>query len=184
MNKSKLPSKARFYRKIHKQIGLVFVFFIAIISISGLLLALKDPFSLRVYTKETITSTTDLRSLISLARIDSISRDYAVSVLDKSPVIDRIDFRPDKGIAKVLFKEHFTEIQIDGYTGEIISVSTRYDHLIEKIHDGSIIDFLFSDNNLSKYTYSTLLSLALLTMSVSGLLLWYLPKKIRKQKHK
>lgn len=158
--------------------------FIAIISISGLLLALKDPFSLREQTKETITPTTELSNLISLARIDSISRDYVVRVLDKSPVIDRIDFRPDKGIAKVLFKEHFTEIQIDGYSAEIISVSTRYDHLIEKIHDGSIIDFLIGKTNLAKYTYSTLLAIALLTMSISGLIIWYLPKRIRRQKHK
>jgi hypothetical protein len=74
---------------------------------------------------------------------------------------------------------------VDGYSGEILSVSQRNSDLIEKIHDGSILDFLMvSDSEISKITYSTLTSTVLLLLCFTGFFLWYLPKMIKKLKRR
>ncbi|NBR74239.1 MAG: PepSY domain-containing protein, partial [Flavobacteriia bacterium] len=91
--------------------------------------------------------------------------------------------RPEKGTVKFVFKNHFSEIQLDCSSGDILSVATRRSDILEKIHDGSIIDY-FIDQEQSgfKLTYTSLLGLGLLTLSISGFWLWFNPKKIRKLK--
>lgn len=54
--------------------------------------------------------------------------------------IDRIDFRPEKGIAKIIFKDHYHSLQVDVSTGEILNTEKRWSDLIEHIHDGSVVD--------------------------------------------
>ena len=95
-------------------------------------------------------------------------------LLKHDTIIDRIDYRPSKRIVKVLFKSHFTELQINVQTGDIVSVNRRFDAIIEKLHDGSIFDFYFTNSNISKIVYT--LSLGIIFMTVSGFLLWYYPK--------
>ena len=122
---------------------------------------------------------------ISLEKMMEIGRTFARDSLQKSDLIDRVDVRPEKGIAKIVFKRHFTEIQVDGFSGEILSVSQRNSDLIEKIHDGSILDFLLeSESEFSKITYSTLTSVVLLLLCFTGFFLWYLPKMIKKFKNR
>lgn len=120
---------------------------------------------------------------ITLAEISEIASSFAHDSLRKSPVIDRIDVRPQKGVAKVIFETHFTELQIDCTTGEILSVSTRASDIIEKLHDGSIVDyFIRVDQDPVKLFYTTSASLGLILLSVSGFWMWYNPKRIRKLK--
>ena len=153
---------------------------VLLISISGLLLGIKDEIGLKPQTES--VNQIDSDYWISIKKIDSIGRVYAHEKLQLDSQIDRIDIRPSKGIAKILYKKHFTELQIDLQTGAIVSVSTRADHFIERLHDGSIIDFYFTDSNTSKIIYTTLISLGLLFMSISGYLLWRNPIKIKRKK--
>lgn len=153
---------------------------VLLISISGLLLGIKDEIGLKPQTESATQIDSD--QWISIKRIDSIAKVYAQEQLHLDSQIDRIDIRPSKGIAKILYKKHFTELQIDIQTAEMVSVSTRADHFIERLHDGSIIDFYFSDTNASKIIYTTLVSLGLVFMSISGYLLWRNPKKIKRKK--
>lgn len=181
MNKKHIQNSRKF-RVYHRRIGFVFLTFFLIISISGLLLALKDVLHLKpqVQTQQT----TNVSQWISLAEIDSISKKYVSEILALDTIVDRIDFRPSKNVAKVLFVNHFTELQINVTTGDVISVASWTDTIIEKIHDGSILDYFISHSNVSKITYSSLLSLGFIFMSISGLFLWYLPKKIKSNKRK
>jgi len=119
---------------------------------------------------------------ISLKEIDSISKDYIYNKFELDTVIDRIDVRPTKGVAKVLFSNHFTELQIDVSSGKILSVSSRVDTIIEKIHDGSIIDYFITHSNISKIIYSSLISIGLIFMSISDFFLWYFPKRLKSRK--
>lgn len=96
--------------------------------------------------------------------------------------VDRIDIRPDKGTAKLTFKKHFTEVQLDGYSGEVLSIAMRHSDWIEKVHDGSIVDFYTTGDEGAKLTYSTLVSIGLILLAFSGFFLWYYPKLIRKLK--
>lgn len=178
---SKTAAKARIYRRIHKWVSLVFVFFLVVIGITAILLAWKKEMGLIPKTQS--TKVENPTKWIPLEKMIEIGRTYAKDSLGKSDLIDRVDVRPEKGIAKIVFKRHFTEIQVDGHSGEILSVSQRNSDLIEKIHDGSIFDFLIvSDAGISKITYSTLTSTGLLFLCFTGFFLWYLPKIMKKFK--
>jgi len=50
-----------------------------------------------------------------------------------------MNVRPEDGIVKVLFKEGNWEVQLDGVSGEVLSVGRRHSDWIEKLHDLSII---------------------------------------------
>ncbi len=176
----KLVQQTRQTRSLHKKIGIILMVLVLLISISGLLLGIKDEIGLKPQTESATQIDSD--QWISIKRIDSIAKVYAQEQLHLDSQIDRIDIRPSKGIAKILYKKHFTELQIDIQTAEVVSVSTRADHFIERLHDGSIIDFYFSDTNASKIIYTTLVSLGLVFMSISGYLLWRNPKKIKRKK--
>jgi hypothetical protein len=114
-----------------------------------------------------------------------IAQSYSKNTLKKEDEIDRIDIRPQKGIAKIVFAQHFTELQLDCKTGEILSVSTRKSDFIEKIHDGSIVDyFVKTSSDQFKLFYTTAASLSLILLSFSGFWLWYNPIRIKKRKKK
>ncbi|MBU1819900.1 MAG: PepSY domain-containing protein, partial [Bacteroidetes bacterium] len=117
-----------------------------------------------------------------LDSIQAVARQYAVAH-QLTDEIDRIDVRPQKGIAKIVFTQHFTELQVDCTTAEILSVNTRASDFIEKLHDGSILDYwIGADGEHVKLTYTTAASLGLLLLSFSGFWLWYNPIRIRRQK--
>ncbi|MCR9014698.1 PepSY-associated TM helix domain-containing protein [Aquiflexum gelatinilyticum] len=180
---SKKAHQTRIYRRIHKWISIVFVFFLVVIGITAILLAWKK--ELGLIPKTQTTKVENPSNWIPLERMMEIGQTFVRDSLKKSDLIDRIDVRPEKGIAKIVFKRHFTEIQVDGYSGEILSVSQRNSDLVEKIHDGSILDFLMvSDSEISKITYSTLTSVVLLLLCFTGFFLWYLPRLIKKLKNR
>lgn len=153
--------------------------FVLIISITGFLLAWKSELQLKPVSQKAVQNSS---TLIPIEQIQENATAY-IDSLQLATIIDRIDYRPAKGIAKVRFDEHFTELQIDCYTGKVLSAKQRTDSIIEKIHDGSIFDFLFkNDSTPIKLFYSTIISLGLILICISGILLWRNPKKIKKIK--
>ena len=149
---------------------------VLVLGITGLLLTWKSELNLTPPSK-VISIQTD--KLIDLSSIENIAIKYIDSIgLDNS--IARIDYRPAKGIAKIRFNKHFTELQINCFTGEIISSKQRTADIIEMIHDGSIIDYLFqSESENVKLLYSTLSSMGLILLAVSGFFMWIRPKQIK-----
>jgi uncharacterized iron-regulated membrane protein len=178
---SKIANLTRIHRRVHKWFSIPFVFFLVIIGLTAILLAWKK--ELHLIPKTQKSKTEQPRTWIPVENLIAIGRGYMKDSIQKESEIDRLDIRPEKGIVKVIFKYHFTEIQIDGYSGDILSVKQRNSDLIEKIHDGSILDFIFrSGSESSKLIYSTITSLALIILGISGFYLWYNPKKIKKFK--
>jgi uncharacterized iron-regulated membrane protein len=174
-----LAKATRWYRKAHRSVAILMVTFLFIISVTGLLLAWKDELKLKPPTS---TIESKGRPLISLDSIRNNAVEY-VQNLGLSTEIDRIDYRPNKGVAKVVFVHHFTELQVDCYTGKIISQKNRTADVIEMIHDGSILDFIFKNSSkTAKLFYSTVTSLGLMFLAFSGFWLWLKPKRIRKLK--
>ncbi len=169
----------RWIRQVHNWLGIPLVVFFLIIGITSILLAWKKKAELLPPTLK--TKVEHNQTWISPDRMVSLAKSKMDSLALPNEV-DRIDIRPDKGIAKVTFKTHFTEVQLDGYSGEVLSIATRHSDWIEKVHDGSIVDFYFDGDEGSKLVYSTLTALGLILMSVSGFYLWYYPKLIRKLK--
>lgn len=176
--KSKVKA-LRLYRVFHRWLGLPLIIFFFIIGVTSILLAWKKKVELLPPTTKSISEIKE--NWISPSEMIFVAQGVMDS-LGESAEVDRIDIRPDKGIAKVTFKTHFSEVQVDGFSGEVLSVDTRHSDWIEKVHDGSIIDFYADSDETSKLIYSTLTSIGLILMSLSGFYLWYFPKRIRKLK--
>ena len=174
-----LAKSTRWYRKAHRFVAIPLLLFIAIMSITGLLLTWKEELQLK---PSSTTIKSKGRNVVSLNEIETEAIRY-IDSLQLSNTINRIDYRPTKGLAKVRFENHFTELQIDCYTGKVISEKTRTADIVEMIHDGSIVDFLFNaQENPTKLFYSSLIALGLLFVSFSGFWLWFKPKQIKKNK--
>ncbi|UJP64425.1 PepSY-associated TM helix domain-containing protein [Mongoliitalea daihaiensis] len=183
LNTSRTARNTRINRRIHKWLSLPFVVFMLVIGITAILLAWKKETGLIPKTQK--TKVENPTAWISMEEMIAIGRQVIRDSVGKSDVIDRVDVRPEKGIAKIVFKNHFTEVQVDGYSGEVLSIAQRNSDLIEKIHDGSILDFLIaSSSENTKIIYSTLTSLALIAFAITGFYLWYNPRKMKKAKFK
>ncbi len=183
MSDSKVQTKVkalRWIRSLHKWLGLPLIIFFFVIGITSILLAWKKKAELLPPTLKTKVEQGEWISPAEMVRIAEVEMEK----IGESTEVDRIDIRPDKGVAKVSFKTHFTEVQLDGLSGEVLSIGTRHSDWIEKVHDGSIVDYYLGGDEATKLTYSTLTALGLILMSLSGFYLWYFPKVIRKIKGK
>ncbi len=177
----KIARNTRFYRSLHKWIAIPLLAFMLLMGLTGLLLGWKKQMRLLPPTQQTTVA--EEKQWISLDSIQAIAKQYVHDTLGKTPAIDRIDVRPQQGVAKIRFADHFTELQIDGKTGAILAVSQRNSDIVEMIHDGSLLDYLLgTDSDGIKLLYTTLLSLGLILLSFSGFWLWINPKRIRKAK--
>ncbi len=100
-----------------------------------------------------------------------------------SPELDRIDIRPQKGMVKFVFADHYAGIQLDCTTGQVLHIETRRSDFIEKLHDGSYLDALVNlDEQPFKLLYTSVMGIALILFSVTGFYLYYGPKRIRQEK--
>jgi uncharacterized iron-regulated membrane protein len=175
---NRIARSLRSYRVYHRYLGLVIGMFVLISSITGILLGWKKDAAL-LQPPLIKGHTTDLEKWLSLSKL----AEYAYAGLDSAEnitnnTIDRIEARPEKGMAKVLFKDGYWEVQIDGSTGKILSVAQRHSDWIEQVHDGSIISDFF------KLLSMNFLGFGLILLVVTGFTLWFFPKKIRKLKNK
>jgi len=95
-------------------------------------------------------------------------------------VIARIDIRPSKGTAKVIFDKRYYGVQIDLNTGDLLTLERRNADLVENIHDGSIVD-MSSSISFFKLLYTSILALSLLGFTLTGFWLWVGPKVMRRR---
>lgn len=174
----------RIFRKIHKVTAMLTFGIIFIVSITGILLAWKkhsgdaiQPRTQRGTTSE-LTEWLPLDSLQTLGLAALVKHDPALS-----SELDRMDIRPDKGVVKFVFVDHYWEIQLDGATGATLYIGRRYSDLFEQIHDGSIVDRLLNiGGDWFKLTYSNITGWALMLFTITGVWLWLGPKWMRKQR--
>lgn len=158
--------------------GIPLILFFLVIGVTSILLAWKKKLEL---LPPTLESKVGDGIWLRTSELVAIGEQEMIKMGEDSEV-DRIDIRPDKGTAKLTFKKHFTEVQLDGYSGEVLSIAMRHSDWIEKVHDGSIVDFYTTGDEGAKLTYSTLVSIGLILLAFSGFFLWYYPKLIRKLK--
>ncbi len=177
MSTQGLAKSIRNYRKVHKWIGLFLALFLLVSAITGVILAWKKNVDLlqpptQSGVEKAMSSYRPVEDLaeISLQAVDSLGL--------SEENFDRIEYRPTKGIAKVIFDTGSWEVQIDASTLEVLSVAKRHSDWIEHIHDGSIISELF------KVVSMNILGIGLVFLIITGLWLWYGPKKIRNSKVK
>ncbi|MBC7387864.1 MAG: PepSY domain-containing protein [Opitutaceae bacterium] len=174
----------RAIRKIHRTLGIFLFLFFIIVSLSGLLLGWKKHTGDLLLPQTRKGSTVNFKDWLPLDNLHqtacNVLRDSVSTRL--SLELEKIDIRKDKGIVKFVFKEGFWEIQIDGTTGKLLHIGKRHSDLIEKLHDGSILDSVMdTSGGQIKLIYTSIMGFALLTFSITGFWLWYGPKRMKKK---
>ena len=174
----------RIFREIHRKTGALLFMFFFFIAVTGLLLGWKKHSGGIILPKTYQGTSSDLKDWMPIDSLHTI----ACKVLHDSVSpnlsleIDRIDIRKEKGIVKFVFNDHFWGIQLDGVTGKVLNIDRRRSDFIEKIHDGSILDYYFeTTNGQIKLVYTSITGIALLTFTITGFWLWYGPKRMRKR---
>mgnify|MGYP002725730260 CR=1 FL=1 len=183
MGKRKKQAKVlRIFRKVHRTTGALLFIFFFFISVTGLILGWKKNSNGYILPKTQLGTTADLQKWLpvdSLHTIACITLHNEVSP-ELSLEIDRIDMRKEKGSVKFVFVDSFYEVQLDGATGNVLSIGQRRSDLFENIHDGSILDDYFGTDGYVKLVYSTVMGVSLLIFTITGFWLWYGPKRMRK----
>jgi len=182
-NRQNQAKLLRTFRKIHRTTGAFLFVFFFFISVTGLLLGWKKHSGGLILPKSYKGTSTDLKDWLPLDSLhinackilhDSVSVDLSLE-------LERIDVRKEKGMVKFIFIDHFWGIQLDGATGQLLHIERRNSDIIENIHDGSILDYYFGTTEKQiKLVYTSIMSLALLTFTITGFWLWYGPKRMRK----
>jgi uncharacterized iron-regulated membrane protein len=185
VRKRKKARTIRLFRKIHRQTAVFLFVAFFIMAGTGLLLGWKKNSGgllLAPTEKGTSSNMAEWLPLDSLTNLAVTFLNDSVSA-SLSPEIDRIDVRPDKGVVKFTFANHYKGLQIDGATGKILRVEQRVADLIEHMHDGTILDRIFrTGNGIFKLIYSTLTGLALMVFTITGVWLWLGPKRLHRMK--
>jgi uncharacterized iron-regulated membrane protein len=185
MQLKKQAKWVRLSRWLHRKVALALFIFFFIISATGILLGIKKHTGLLAPTKKGVSS-----NITEWLSIDSLQKNAGTYLRDSvsaelSADLDRIDIRPEKGIAKFVYKNHYWGLQLDCKTGSLLLIEKRTSDFIENIHDGSIVDDLLGTSNEQiKLGYTILMGSSLLLLILSGLWLWYGPKRIRNIKRK
>lgn len=182
-NTKKQARVIRALRWLHRKIAIITFIFFFLISLTGILLGLKKNVRLLAPTQKGISS--DLSTWLP---VDSLKKLAAAYLRDSvSPnlddALDRIDIRPDKGVVKFVYLNHYWGLQLDGTTGKLLLVEQRKSDFIEDLHDGSLVDALLgAGDEPFKVGYTFILGFSLLMLVISGFWLWYGPKRLRKSR--
>jgi uncharacterized iron-regulated membrane protein len=177
MSTKGIVNSVRSFRKFHKWMGIVLAIFLLLSALTGVLLGWKK----NVDLLQPPTQSGVDKALTSYMPVDELARASLLAVDSlglTADNFDRIEYRPTKGIAKVIFDTGSWEVQVDATSLEVLSVAKRHSDWIETIHDGSIISDAF------KLVSMNILGLGLVFLTVTGLWLWYGPKRIRSLKSK
>ncbi len=170
-------------RKIHRILGISLFLFFFIIAVSGLFLGWKKHSSGILLPITMNGTSTEFKNWLPLDSLETNAnyflKNHGVDISNNQ--IERIDIRKNKGIIKFIFEKDLWEVQLDGGSGTLLQIGKRHSDLIEQIHDGTILDNYFGiESNILKVIYTTLMSLALGTFTITGFWLWYGPKRMRK----
>ncbi len=179
--RQKQAKTLRIFRKIHRVTGLALFVFFFIVATTGLLLGWKKNSGDLLGSKTYEGSATELKEWLPLAELQTKAENYLKNAVGSpTPMqLDRIDIRQDKGVAKFIYEGYYG-IQIDGASGALLHVDARRADFIEQIHDASLLDENLGTKGYIKLTYTTVMSLALITFTVTGFWLWYGPKKMKR----
>lgn len=156
-------------RGLHRWVGLISSIFLLVISATGFLLATKGTFGWIRPPESQGLQISALNEVISLEQAGEAAFALGLKELRHMKHIDRIDYRPKSNIFKVLSKDGYHEVQVDGSTGKVLSHSFRRDQLSEDIHDLSY----FSD---SLHGYGLpVVALGLFGLASTGIVIFFVP---------
>jgi uncharacterized iron-regulated membrane protein len=122
-------------RGIHRWLGLIGAFFLAMIAVTGFLLATKDSLGWVKPETQSGEKVSSLAPVISLHSASEAVFALGIPELRSHTDIERMDYRPEKNVFKIVSQRGYHEVQVCGSTGKVLSVAKRVDQLTEDIHD-------------------------------------------------
>ncbi|MBL7472487.1 PepSY domain-containing protein [Robertkochia sediminum] len=171
----------RNFRKVHRYTGAFLFLCFLFIAVSGLALGLKKHSGGYILPETQKGTSTELSQWLPLHTLEALVTTHMEKNGITAGVLDRIDVRKEKGIAKFIFTEGQLEVQVDGSSGAILSTGRRHSDWLEDVHDGSIVDdTLGIPHGIFKVMYTVISGLALLIFTVTGFWLWYGPKYMKR----
>lgn len=159
----------KWLRNLHKIIGLICCLFLCVISLTGFFLAMKSRFG---WIRPDAQAGTEFAHPSELAPIHLVlDAAFAAGFSEVKVIedIDRLEFHAEDRIWKILSKEGFREIQIDGVTTEVLSRGQRNDQMLEQLHDMSFFSDWLHDLVLP------LVAGGLFLLSLSGVIMYMVP---------
>lgn len=156
-------------RTWHRRLGAIVAAFLFLIALTGFMLANKPRFAWMRPPEAKGGSFDVLSEVISLDRAAQAAFALGHPELKSHKDVDRIDYRPKRNILKVVSKEGYREVQVDGKTGEVLSSSFRTDQFTEDLHDLSLLGAVFHDWVLPG------VALVLAFLGLSGVYMYFVP---------
>lgn len=188
MNKiSRISKSTRMYRSLHNKAGIILLLLILVSASSGILLGWKKNSMGYLQAPTEKGTSVDPSRWLPVDTLISLAGKGLQDSLKKSLdlTIDRIDIRPDKGVAKFVYLHHFHSVQMDLTSGKMLGIEVRRSDWIEKLHDGSLVDYYIGTKGTpTKLVFTTVVGLGLLLLCFSGFWLWINPRRIRNAKEK
>lgn len=174
----------RIFRQLHRQTGVLLFLFFFVVACTGLVLGWKKHSGGYILAKSYTGASDVAANWLPLDSLQRLAKDSVqVFFPGINPEIDRIDVRPDKGMAKFVFTEKYLALQLDLTTGQVLHVEKRRGDFFENLHDGSLLDRWFGiSGGWIKLVYTTIMGLALIIFTVTGFWLWYGPKWIKRKR--
>lgn len=164
-----MASTLRGARKLHYWIAIISAVPMIIIGVTGILLMLKKDVAWVQPPTQKAAIPTDYRAWQPI--LDATAEAVATPNLTWKDV-DRIDFRPQKGLYKVQLESNW-EVQIAAENYQIMSVEFRRSGIIEAIHDGSF----FTD--LIKYGVFLPTSVLVVALWITGSIMFTLMERAK-----
>ena len=159
----------RTLRVLHKWIGLFACLFLMVISATGFLLAIKGNVDWMRPANQDGGEISDLSQVVGVGAAASAAFEAGIPELQGPDDIDRMEYRTKQNIYKILSKEGYHEVQVDGATGEVLSTGRRNDQLSEDIHDLSFFaDFMHA-------WVLPAVAIALFFLGLSGVVMYFVP---------
>lgn len=182
MDRKSQASLLRKARKLHRSTGALLFLLFMLVSITALLLGWKKNSQGWLLPETMEGPRVAAAQWIPLHELEIKAAQALEDAVEGSPAgIDRIDIRPDKGVAKVLFLHGYWEVQLALADGRVLQIAQRRSDFVEDLHDGSIFDVLLqTKGDIIKLIYTSVLGLALLLFTITGFWLWYGPKVLRR----
>ena len=149
--------------------GLLASLFLILIAGSGFLLAIKPHADFMRPATQQGSSIRDAGRVISVHAAIAQAASKGHPELRGVEDVDRVDYRPDKNVFKVLSKKGHREVQIDGSTGRVLSDRFRTDDFVESVHDLSAFSSWLRDWWLPPT------ALILMALSLTGMIVWVNP---------
>lgn len=156
-------------RVLHRICGLIGALFLILISVTGFALALKSIVPAIKAPTQKGAKIDSPRDLVHPHVVMTSAFGVGLPELAEPKHIDRLELHNSKNIYKVTSKEGYHEVQIDGATGKVLSVSKRNDQLLENIHDLSFFNESF------RVYILPIVALMLFILGVSGLVIYFTP---------